>query len=159
MEVRQATRGDLMEIARVAHQSVWADCDGLLRSSTITATLEDEYSPSALSRRLLGGGLAVAVAPEGTMVGFAETAVTDGRVSVKIHAASKAAQRAMWVRDLVNAVRARYPDRPLCADVLLGDAAGERSFEAAGFIPGEVIQRTLFGEEIVERRWWCPLPE
>ncbi|MCJ7725425.1 MAG: hypothetical protein MUP76_03440 [Acidimicrobiia bacterium] len=159
MEVRQATRGDLMEIARVAHQSVLAACEGLLKSSTITATLDDEYSPSALSRRLLEGALAVAVAPEGTMVGFAESAVTDERVSVRIHAASKTARRAIWVRDLVNVVRARYPDRPLCADVLLGNFAGERSCEVAGFVPGEVIQRTLFGEEIVERRWWCPLAE
>jgi len=159
MEVRQATRGDLFEIARIAHQSFWSACDGLLKTSTICATLDEEYGPSSLKRRLLEGALVVAVDPEGGLAGFAESDLAGSRVAVKFHAASRSPQKAAWIRDLVNAIRARYPGRPLCADVLLGSEPHEQSCEAAGFVPGEVIQRTMFGEEVVERRWWCPLPE
>jgi len=159
MEVRQATRRDLLEIARVAHHSLWDACDGLLRTATITATLDHEYSPSSLKRRLLAGDLVVALGSAGRMVGFAESGVEDEHISVKIHSAPRAARRAEWVNDLVRAVGARHPGRPVCADVLLGNLPAERSCEVAGFIPGEVLLRTVFGEQVVERRWWNPLAE
>lgn len=157
MEVRQATRGDLLQIARVAHRSLWDSCEGLLRPATITAALDRDYSPSSLKRRLLGGGLVVAEEPPGEMIGFAEAGVEDEHVAVRIHSAPDRGSEP--ARRLVEAVRARFPGRPVCSDVLLGNLDGERCCEAAGFVPGEVIQRTLFGEQVVERRWWCPLPE
>ena len=156
MEVRPAHRGDLVSIGRVAHAAVWTSCTGLLQPSTISASLERDYSPTSLKRRLLAGGLVVAIEDEGRVVGFAEAGIEDEHVSVKVHTAESGWRNSM--RSLVDAVRARFPDRPMCADVLLGNLEGERFCESAGFIPGEVIQRTLFGEQVVERRWWYSLP-
>ena len=156
MEVRPAHREDLVSIGRVAHAAVWTSCTGLLLPATISASLEHDYSPSSLQRRLLAGDLVVAVESPGRVVGFAEADIGDEHVSVKIHTAES--DRRNPVRALLEAVRTRFPGRPVCADVLLGNLDGERSCEAAGFVPGEVIQRTLFGEHVVERRWWYSLP-
>jgi hypothetical protein len=41
--------------------------------------------------------------------------------------------------------------------VLLGCLPLEGYLEAQGFVPGEILNTTLFGEEIVERRWWLAL--
>lgn len=156
MEVRPAHREDLVSIGRVAHAAVWTSCTGLLQPSTISASLERDYSPTSLKRRLLAGDLVVAIEAEGEVVGFAEAGIEDEHVSVKVHTAESGWRNPM--RSLLEAVRARFPGRPMCADVLLGNLEGERSCESAGFIPGEVIQRTLFGEQVVERRWWYSLP-
>ena len=40
------------------------------------------------------------------------------------------------------------------ADVILGSQAAESFYEAKGFVPGETMQVTLFGERMIERRWW-----
>jgi hypothetical protein len=40
--------------------------------------------------------------------------------------------------------------------VLLGNLDGERFYESQGFAPGEIIEGTLFDEDVVERRWWLP---
>jgi len=156
MEVRPAHREDLVSIGRVAHAAVWTSCTGLLLPATISASLEHDYSPSSLKRRLLAGGLVVAIEPEGQLVGFADADVEEEHVSVKVHTADPG--RRNPVRSLLEAIRKRFPGVPMCADVLLGNLDGEQSCEAAGFIPGEVIQRTLFGEQVVERRWWYSLP-
>ena len=50
-------------------------------TSTIAAALDHGYSPSSLNRRLLAGGLLVAVEPAGRLVGFAETGVDDERIA------------------------------------------------------------------------------
>ncbi|MBU1225674.1 MAG: hypothetical protein KJ698_00490 [Actinobacteria bacterium] len=159
MEVRHAARGDLLEIARIAHQSLWDACDGLLQPSTIAATLDHEYSPTALTRRLRAGRFLVAVDTADRMVGVAESGVSGEHVTVKILSMPGAGRRCWGPTALIDAVRARYPGRALCADVLLGSVPEERWCEAAGFFPGEIILRTLYGEEVIERRWWCRLAE
>ncbi|MDR9451057.1 MAG: hypothetical protein RI637_07565, partial [Acidimicrobiia bacterium] len=40
------------------------------------------------------------------------------------------------------------------ADVVLGNQAAESFYEARGFVPGETMQVVLFGERLIERRWW-----
>jgi hypothetical protein len=160
MEVRQATRSDLLEVARVAHQSLFAACEGLLRPATIGATLDQDFSPSSLSRRLTHGGLIVAIEPADGILGFAAIELDADRISISLHVADgRPGRRADWVHQVIAAIRSRFPGRPVFSDVLLGNLAGERSCELAGFVPGEVIQRTVCGEPVVERRWWCPLPE
>jgi hypothetical protein len=160
MEVRQATRSDLLEIAGIAHSSLAAACEGLLRPATINAELDKDFSPSSLTRQMDRGRLIVATEPREGILGFAAIGLERNRVSVSIHAAAeRTGRRREWVGQVVDAVRSRFPGRPVFSDVLLGNLAGERSCEVAGFVPGEVIQRIVGGEPIVERRWWCPLPE
>lgn len=155
MEVRRAVREDLVAIGRLAHAAIWESCTGLLKPATISAALETEYSPSALKRRLLAGGVVVAVSDTGTIVGIADVAEDSGKVKISLSTEPDYRRRGVG-RTLIEAVRSLFPGGLLCADVLLGNLDGERFCEAVGFVPGEVIQRRVFGEDVVERRWWCP---
>jgi ribosomal protein S18 acetylase RimI-like enzyme len=156
MEVRRAAREDLVAIGRLAHAATWESCTGLLKPTTISAALETDYSPSSLKRRLLAGRVVVAVDETGAVMGFADVAQEAGRVRLASLSTEPTFRRRGVGRMLIDAVKALSPTTPLCADILLGNLDGERFCEASGFVPGEVIQRRVFGEDVVERRWWCP---
>lgn len=154
MEVRLARKGDLGSIHRVASAALWESFTGLLKPATINALLERQFSPSSLRRRLLAGSVLVATGPEGGIVGFADTSIGDDRVELHSIATLPEQRRRGVATALLGAIRAGAGDRPLCADVLLGNLDGERFCESWGFVPGEVIHRHLMDEEVVERRWW-----
>jgi hypothetical protein len=159
MEVRPAKRGDLVGIGSIAQSSVWGAWGNLLRPDTLASVLASDYGPGALKRRLLRGGLAVAFGDRSGPVAFAEFEEEGGQVVVHIHAAHRSAEPAgAEVAALLAWVRGRFPGKPVCVDVLLGDIEDERSCEEAGLVPGEVVQRSVHGEAVVARRWWQPLP-
>jgi hypothetical protein len=158
MEVRPARRGDLVGIGAIAQDSVWGAWAGLLRPATLASLLASDYGPGSLKRRILRGDLLVALSDRSAgPAGFAEVDHEADQIVVHIHAgAGEAAGDQVgavlgWVRD-------RTPGRPVCVEILLGDTDFERSCEGAGLVPGEVIQRSVHGEEVVARRWWEALP-
>jgi GNAT superfamily N-acetyltransferase len=55
---------------------------------------------------------------------------------------------------LLEALRSSFPRLRIAADVLVGNRKGEVFYERRGFIPLEILEEELFGEPIVERRWW-----
>jgi GNAT superfamily N-acetyltransferase len=153
MEVRHATREDLAEIARVADAAYWDTYAGLLKPDTIARLLGRDYSSAALRRRLLRGGVLVAVAGD-RLIGFAEVSGEDSALRLEAISTEPVHRRVGVGAALVEAARRAEPDLPVCADVLLGNLDGERFYEALGFVPGEVIQHTWIEEDVVERRWW-----
>lgn len=159
MEVRPARRGDLVGIGAIAQSSVWGAWGGLLRPDTLASVLARDYGPGALKRRLLRGDLLVALGERSGPVAFAEIEDEGGQIVVHIHAAHHGGETCgAEVAALLRWLRGRFPDRPVCVDVLLGDIEDERSCEEAGLVPGEVVQRSVHGEQVVARRWWEPLP-
>ena len=154
MRVRRATREDLLGIARVADAAQWATYGDLLSPVTIEAMLRRDFSPGALRRRLLSGGMLVAETDEGQIVGFGHGVVTEGAIHLAALATDPEVRRRGVGSSLLRAIRDLDPSLPICADVLLGNEAGERFYEAAGFVPGEILQATIVGEPLVERRWW-----
>jgi len=46
------------------------------------------------------------------------------------------------------------PALPMSADVLAGNRKGEVFYERRGFVARETMEAELFGEPVVERRWW-----
>lgn len=161
MRVRAATRDDLVAVRRVADAAYWDSYAGLLKPETVGRFLEASYSPAALRRRLLAGGLRVAEW-EDEVVGFVDAAPQadpmDAATVVGDVSTDPRFRRHGVASALVGAVRGSDPGRPVRADVVLGNIDGERFFEALGFFPGEVIASTLHDEEIVERRWWLCAP-
>jgi GNAT superfamily N-acetyltransferase len=158
MSVRHAGRADLLAIGRVAEASLWDTYTGLLKPDTIGRILQRDYSPAALGRRLLRGGVVVAE-EAGEVVGFADAEVGPSHLQLLAIATDPIHRRAGVAAAMLVAVRDGHPDLPVCADVLLGNLAGERFYEALGFAPGEILERTLFDEDVVERRWWlAPSP-
>jgi GNAT superfamily N-acetyltransferase len=155
MQVRRAIRDDLLDIGRIAEAAFWDSYSGLLKPDTIARLLSRDYSPSSLRRRLLRGGVIVAVADD-HIAGFADVQREDGAVRLAAISTEPVHQRIGVGRALVDDVRRPHPALPVCADVLLGNLDGERFYEALGFVPGEVINGTWFDEDVVERRWWLP---
>jgi GNAT superfamily N-acetyltransferase len=155
VKVRKATRGDLIEIGRVADAAHWGAYSGLLAPSTITRLLQRDFAPGPLKRRLLSGQVVVAESA-GSLVGFADAEVQPGSVKLTALSTEPESRRRGIGRALLAAVRGMAPDLPVSADVLLGSLEVERFFESQGFVPGETLNGMLFDEPVVERRWWLP---
>ncbi|MBN2114767.1 MAG: GNAT family N-acetyltransferase [Acidimicrobiia bacterium] len=153
MEVRAAGRDDLIGIGRVADAAHWEAYSALLGPRVISALLRRDYSPAAVRRRLLSGGLLVAL-DEGRLVGFADASVEADHIRLNALATDPERRRARVAAHLLESVRGLAADLPVSADVLLGCHPVEGYLEAQGFVPGEVIESDLFGELTVERRWW-----
>ena len=156
MEVRRAERADLLGIGRVVHASCWETYSGLLKPSTISAVLETRYAPSVLKRRLLDGGLLVAVDEDNVVIGFAMLCDHPNFLEVEALFVDVDRRGSGIGRAMLETAHDLAPEGPLCVDVLLGSAEGESFQESLGFAPGEIIERDIAGEMIVERRWWRP---
>jgi GNAT superfamily N-acetyltransferase len=154
MRVRRATRGDLVGIRRVADASFWEEYRSLLGPAAIAEMIGREFSPAALKRRLLGGGVIVAEDEGGRVIGFADVRNAGDHVELAALSTDPVLGRRGVAGALVNAARDQSPDLPLCADVLLGNLESEELYESLGFAPGEVIQQRLRAEPVVARRWW-----
>lgn len=153
MQVRHATRTDLAEIARVADAAYWDTYAGLLKPDTIARLLARDYSAASLRRRLLQGGVLVAMAGD-RLIGFADVSSDEAMLRLAAISTEPVHRRVGVGAALVDEVRRTDPDLPVCADVLLGNLDGEQFYEALGFVPGEVMHGSWFDEDVVERRWW-----
>jgi GNAT superfamily N-acetyltransferase len=155
MDVRAATRDDLLQIARVADTSIWESFSELMGSAAIQVFLRRRYSPAVLKRRLLSGGILVAEDDTGRLAGFADAEVTPDHVRLNTVVTAPSHRRRGSAAALVRALQHRTPDLPVCLDVILGNLDGERFCESLGFVPGEVFHQDLGAEDVVVRRWWC----
>ena len=63
-------------------------------------------------------------------------------------------EREHSVKQLVHRVARTITDWGVKVGYVKSAEDGERFYEAAGFVPGEILQATLVGEPLVERRWW-----
>lgn len=153
MRVRRGQPEDLLAIGRLAEAGFWDGCVGLLRPETIGRMLTAAYSPTAVSRRLLRGGVVVAEGDAG-LAGFLDAVSADHGIDVSVIAIHPGSRRRGIGRALVENVAEPGQAAPLCADVLLGNLEAEAFFERLGFVPGEVVPGAWFDEEVVERRWW-----
>ncbi|WP_311174034.1 GNAT family N-acetyltransferase [Halobellus ordinarius] len=83
MDVRDATREDVDGVRRVATESLSASYGHAIDEATITAAVEEWYSPDRLTASLDDDSEVFVVAvDEGTVVGFAQSEVSDGRETV-----------------------------------------------------------------------------
>ncbi|HSQ38165.1 MAG TPA: GNAT family N-acetyltransferase [Acidimicrobiia bacterium] len=156
MDVRRAGRGDVVAIGRMADAAHWAAYPGLLEPATIAALLRRDFSPGSLRRRVLEGRLILAE-EAGRLLGFVDAFVEADHIRLATLAADPDARDTSVGTRLLEAVRGLAPGLAVSADVVLGCLALEAYLEAQGFVPGEILETTLFGQQIVERRWWLAL--
>ncbi len=151
--VRRATLADPPAVRAVA-AAAWRDTyDGLLAPATIEAFIERAYSLERLARRIEADVFLVAEA-DGEIIAFADAVLDADRVNLAAIYADPARRRRGAGSRLLAAVRDQFPGMPVAADVLVGNRKGEVFYEARGFVPRETLPSVLFGEAVVERRWW-----
>ncbi len=155
MRVRPARASDLAAIEAVARLAWYDTHIGLLKPSTIESFLDTAYSPAGLARRLADHPMFVAI-DRRRLVGFADAYVEDDRVVLAVLYVDPPDRGLGAGRVLLARVRKLAPSLPISADVLLGNRSGETFYEGHGFVPGETLDGDLFGEPVVERRWWLP---
>jgi GNAT superfamily N-acetyltransferase len=155
--VRDAVPTDADGIQAVA-SAAWHDTyAGLLRASTIDAFVEAAYSVEMLERRIARHTFLVAE-QEGRIIAFANAVIGDDVVNLAaIYALPNSRGHGVGTM-LLAALTSRFPGLPIAADVLTGNRKGEVFYEHRGFAPREILQAELFGEPVVERRWWLGKP-
>lgn len=140
----------MAEIACAAWRDAFAP---LLKTGTIEAVLTHTYSDRALRHRLDDHPMFV-VLDTGRLVAFAEAFIEDDRIvlgALYVTADHRGRGAGSMLLDKVTAIA---PQLPVTSDVLLGARSAEQFYEAHGFVPGETMKSFLYGEPIVERRWW-----
>ena len=152
--VRPASLADVEAIRAVA-SSAWRDTyDGLLDAATIEAFIERAYSVESVERRITG--IFLVVEDDDHVVAFANAVADGDHLNLAAIYALPERRGQGAGTDLLEALRSRFPRLPIAADVLVGNRKGEVFYERRGFTPRETIQAELFGEPVVERRWWLP---
>jgi GNAT superfamily N-acetyltransferase len=151
--VRDATPADIEGIARIA-AAAWRDTyKGLLAPATIEAFIAGAYSAERLARRVARDEFLVGLA-DGVVVAFADAFVDDDRLTLAAIYVDPPRRGAGTGTLLLEELRRRHPELPVVADVLNGNRKGEVFYERRGFEPRETLEDDLFGERVVERRWW-----
>jgi GNAT superfamily N-acetyltransferase len=151
--IRRADPSDLIEVAAIAERSWQGAYEGLLKPQTVSAWVEAAYSPAALRQRWEDHPIYLVLEGE-TVAAFADAFIEDDQIVTSALCTHPGYRRRGAASILLDWIRSLAPPLPIVADVVLGSQAAESFFEARGFSPGETIQVTLFGERIIERRWW-----
>ena len=151
--LRDATPPDVETVRRVA-AAAWRDTyAGLLKPSTIESFVDAAYSLSALERRIEADTFLIAEL-DGRLASFADATLDGDRVNLAAIYADPALRGRGTGSLLLAVLRSRFPRLPIVADVLVGNRKGEIFYERRGFQPRERLEGELFGERVVERRWW-----
>jgi GNAT superfamily N-acetyltransferase len=153
MIVREAGPADAAAVRIVAKAAWRATYTGLVSSRTIDTFVDTAYSMERLHRRIDRHTFLV-VEEEGSIIAFADATPDDGRVNLGAIYADPTRRGQGAGTLLLTELQSRFPGLPIAADVLRGNRMGEVFYERRGFVPREEIESDLFGEPVVERRWW-----
>ncbi|CAN5606259.1 hypothetical protein BH23CHL10_BH23CHL10_13290 [soil metagenome] len=151
--VRRATTGDgpaVMGVAAAAWRDTYAD---LLKPETIESFIERAYSPERVASRITDDQFYVAEDATG-IAAFADALEREDRLDLlAIYALPNRRHQGAGTA-LLGRLVAEFPRWDISADVVDGNRKGEVFYERRGFTPRERLEATLFGEPVVERRWW-----
>jgi GNAT superfamily N-acetyltransferase len=152
-KVRDAVAADAAEVRAVASRA-WRDTyRDLLRPATVEAFVEAAYSVEMVERRIDRSTFLV-VEDGDRIIAFANAIAGRDRLNLAAIYALPDRRGEGAGTLLLTALRTRFPTLPIAADVLSGNRIGEAFYEHRGFAPREVLRDELFGEPVVERRWW-----
>lgn len=153
VEVRAATRDDLEAIAVIARRAIPGAYHHLLSPQTIATWLESAYSEEAVQRSWEDHPMLVAADDDGP-IAFAGVHSEQGQITIGDLFTTPEQRRRGAATALIDTIQGSAGGQPVTADVMLGNHLAERFYEHRGFVPGETISGDLFGEQIVERRWY-----
>lgn len=125
----------------------------LLRPATIESLLEVAYTPAALEKRWEDHPILIVVS-DSEPIAFADAIVESDRIIIAaIH--TRPEERGKGAGSLlIERIRTLAERLPTTVDLILGNTSAEAFFERRGFVPGESLEVSFFGEPVVERRWY-----
>ncbi|MDH3306711.1 MAG: GNAT family N-acetyltransferase [Acidimicrobiia bacterium] len=153
MKVSLAKRSDLGHVERIGTAAMTCSFSGLLADTTLSSWLDAAYSPAALARRWQDHPMFLAWLAE-TPIAFADAWVADSHIVLSALFTTPSHRRKGAASSLVGHVAELAPRLPMTSDLILGCHDAECFFERCGFVPGESLEVMLFGERVVERRWY-----
>jgi GNAT superfamily N-acetyltransferase len=153
VKIRRAEPSDLTEVAAIAEASWQSAYAGLLLTQTVAAWIDAAYSAAALRQRWEDHPIYLVI-EDGTVIAFADAFIEDDQIVVSAICTHPSHRRRGAASMLLDWIRSLAPPLPITGDVVLGSHAAESFFEQMGFVPGETMQVTRFGERLIERRWW-----
>ena len=152
-KLRRATANDVDAIRAVA-ASAWHDTyAGLLRRETIEAFITSAYSSERVGIRVREHHFFVVDGDEG-IVAFADAVAQVDHVELQAIYALPELRGHGAGTALLTTIAGLHPEQPISADVVAGNRKGEAFYERKGFVASERLDAVLFGEPVVERRWW-----
>ena len=148
-EFRPATAADIDAIIDVAEAAWYAAYGGMLDPSTIAAAIEEYYDTELLEAAIEHDEIAMYVAEDGGIVGFASAEQTWAD-EVELHTIYVHPDR--WGEGIGSALIDRVTawateqnvDRIACG-VLAANAVGVGFFEAVGFDRGRTVEAEIVG--------------
>lgn len=152
MDIRRAEPSDFDVISSIAKSAWQVAYESLLQPRTIQAAMENTYSHTALTHRWEDHPIYLAIDRE--PVAFTDLFIEDDRIVISALYTAVEHQRRGAGSLLLGVAWTLDEHLPVTSDVLLGNRLAEAFYEFHGFVPGETMKSVLFGEEIVERRWW-----
>lgn len=151
--MRRATTDDV-EAIRAVGASAWHDTyAGLLKQETIETFLTLAYSSERVGIRVSEHQFFVVEGEEG-IVAFADAVAQEDHVELQAIYALPELRGHGAGTALLTTIGGLHPELPISADVMAGNRKGEAFYERRGFLPSERLDVELFGEPVVERRWW-----
>lgn len=153
MKTHLARRDHLDEIMQIGAEAISASHTGLLRRDTIERWIAAAYSQTALEKRWQDHPMFVATDRD-LPIAFADAWVEDRAVVLSALYTRPAHRNQGAGTSLLDRVASLAPSLPVTVDVMLGCRDAETFFEHRSFVPGEALEVMLFGERIVERRWY-----
>ncbi len=151
--MRRATRSDLGTIEALTKEVFAAELSGVLPPEEARAAAGAAFRDVSLREKIIAGDLVIGVDRSGVPAVAAIIDRHEDHVAIRtlvvrprstvVHTAAK-----------LTAYLRRSTALPLSADVVLGDVDHERFHEAAGFVPGEVVEDDVAGRAVIRRRWW-----
>lgn len=153
MDIKPAVRDDLDGIVAVAERALHEAYAGVLPPDSVrreTARL----TGAALKEKLLAGKLLVGVDETGRIAAFVLVEDRTDHTELTTVLAPIHPSTDVTAQPFVEELRHRGCTFPLSSDIVLGNEPHERFHEAAGFVPGEVLQGDVEGRPVIRRRWW-----
>lgn len=154
MQARRATRDDLPAITQVVTLAGIEAYAAVLPQALAQSEARRRIPNLCLKEQLLAGRLFVLVDKSGKVEAVAVVDRQPDRVELTTVVAPVHPAASVTAEPLVRLLRHTGCVDAVVSDVVLGNEPHEHFHEAAGFVPGELVEEDVAGHPVLRRRWW-----
>ncbi len=154
MQARRATRDDLPAITQVVTLAGIEAYTGVLPQAIAQSEARRRLPDLSLKEQLLAGRLFVLVDADENVEAVAVVDRRPDRVELTTIVAPAHPAAVVTAEPFIRLLRHAGCADAVVSDVILGNEPHEHFHEAAGFVPGELVEEDVAGHPVLRRRWW-----